>query len=152
MKERIEDKIAQWVEPFAQELGLELVDVEWVKEGGQWYLRVYIDKEKGIELEDCQNLSRKIDELLDREDPIVHTYSLEVSSPGIERPLKKVSDFERFQGEMIRITTFAPVEGSKEHIGQLIQRSEEGITIKGDTQEVVIPLDKVSSVRLYVHF
>ncbi|KAB2954356.1 ribosome maturation factor RimP [Heliorestis acidaminivorans] len=152
MKERIEEKVALWAEPIAQELGLELVDVEWVKEGGQWYLRVYIDKEQGIELDDCQNLSRKIDEMLDREDPIAHSYLMEVSSPGIERPLKKASDFERFKGETIRITTFAPIDGSKEHIGQLVTRTKEDITILVDNQEKALPVNKVSSVRLHVNF
>ncbi|MTV50462.1 ribosome maturation factor RimP [Heliobacillus mobilis] len=151
-KQRIEDRVTAWTQPIVEELKLELVDVEWIKEGGHWFLRVYIDKEGGVEMEDCQEVSRRLDDILDREDPITHAYSLEVSSPGIDRPLKTERDFERFRGEKIRITTFAPVAGSKEHIGELIQKTSEGITIAGDNEEKTIPLDQVSSVRLHFSF
>lgn len=151
-KERIEDKIASWTLPITEELGLELVDVEWVKEGGHWFLRVFVDKETGVDLDHCHELSRRLDEILDREDPITQSYSLEVSSPGLERPLKTDRDFERFKGHSIRVTTFSPVEDKKEHIGLLVNKTGSGITIAGDTGEITLPLEQVASVRLYVSF
>ncbi|MZP31120.1 ribosome maturation factor RimP [Heliobacterium undosum] len=151
-KVRLEDRVTAWATPIVEELGLELVDVEWVKEGGNWYLRIFIDKESGIEMEDCQEVSRRIDEILDREDPVAHGYSLEVSSPGIDRPLKSDRDYERFQGETVRITTFAPVNGAKEHLGELAGKNETSILIMQNDEEMAIPLTQVSSVRLYPGF
>src|SRR5665647_974104 len=105
-KTKIVEQVEEIITPCVQESGLELVDVEFVKEGGSWYLRIYIDKPGGIGLEDCGRLSQKIDRLLDEKDPIPQSYYLEVSSPGIERPLKKISDYNRFAGELALITTF----------------------------------------------
>ncbi|ABZ84842.1 conserved hypothetical protein, possible yhbc family [Heliomicrobium modesticaldum Ice1] len=151
-KVRLEDRVSAWAMPIVEELGLELIDVEWVKEGGNWYLRIFIDKEAGIEMEDCQEVSRRIDEILDREDPVAHSYSLEVSSPGIDRPLKSDRDYERFRGETVRITTFAPVMGAKEHLGELAGKNETSILIRKNDEEMAIPLTQVSSVRLYPGF
>ncbi|MBM7868377.1 ribosome maturation factor RimP [Heliobacterium gestii] len=151
-KVRLEDRVTAWATPITEELGLELADVEWVKEGGSWYLRIFIDKEAGIEMDDCQEVSRRIDEILDREDPVAHGYSLEVSSPGIDRPLKSDRDYERFRGQTIRITTFAPVNNAKEHIGELVGKNEASIIITKNDEEQAIPLPQVSSVRLYPGF
>ena len=96
---KVEEIIWTMAQPLAEEYGVELVDVEYVKEGAEWYLRLYIDKENGaVELDDCENMSRTIGDLLDKKDPIEQAYRLEVSSPGIERPLKRMKDFVRFKG------------------------------------------------------
>ncbi|RYD06553.1 hypothetical protein N752_02485 [Desulforamulus aquiferis] len=105
------------IEPVINELNLELVDVDYVKEGGNWYLRVFIDKLGGVDLDDCQTASEKVDVVLDELDPISQAYFLEVSSPGIERPLKKPADFERFKGHLINVTTYAPIDGNKSFKG-----------------------------------
>lgn len=151
-KQKIEDQVRLWLQPIIEELVIELVDVEWLKEGGYWYLRVFVDKEDGVDLDDCQEVSRRLDEILEKEDPIPQTYSLEVSSPGIERPLKTDRDFIRFAGTMVRITTFAARAGSKEQIGRLVAKTEEGITIARDGGDLTIPSSQVASVRIYVQF
>ena len=99
--------VEELITPLVQESGFELVDVEFVKEGGSWYLRIFIDKPGGIGIEACGYLSQKIDRLLDEKDPIPQSYYLEVSSPGLERPLKKLSDYSRFAGKMV-VNVMAP--------------------------------------------
>lgn len=127
---------------------IELVDVEYVKEQ-HWYLRVFIDKEGGIEIDDCQQLSEQIEAKLDETDPIKESYILEVSSPGIDRVLKKDRDFEREMGKMLDITTYAPFNGQKLTVGQLTGFDKENITINGDT---TIPFDKIALIRLHIEF
>lgn len=127
---------------------IELVDVEYVKEQ-HWYLRVFIDKDGGIEIDDCQDLSEQLEERLDQTDPIKERYILEVSSPGLDRVLRKERDFERETGKMIDITTYAPIDGKKEFVGQLTGFDKETITID-DKQ--VFSLDKVATIRLHIEF
>src|SRR5690554_1280310 len=103
--------------PLADALGYELVDVEYIKEGQNWYLRFYIDKEGGVTLEDCQTFSSRINVLLDEADPIANSYFLEVSSPGLDRPLKKVADFERYMDREIEVSLYTSLEGSKKYKG-----------------------------------
>ena len=133
-------------------LSLELVDVEYVKEGGSWYLRVYIDKPDGINHEDCQAVSYKLGELLDTEDHIPHSYILEVSSPGIERPLKKPEDYVRFRGRKVRAVTFQPVDGQKEFIGELAGLEDDKVIIIVSGKQVVLPQEYVAKVRLEADF
>ncbi|GAB6180691.1 ribosome maturation factor RimP [Desulfotomaculum defluvii] len=149
-KNTIVEKVTEAVKPIVENLNLELVEVEYVKEGGNWYLRVYIDKPGGIELDDCQIVSEKIDTLLDELDPIPQAYFLEVSSPGIERPLKKPQDFERFNGHLVNVTTFAPVNGSKSFTGTLLDYNQEGIHLDIKGKQVVLPHQQVATVRLAV--
>lgn len=146
------EKVKEAVTPIVEEENLELVDVEFVKEGGNWYLRIFIDKLGGVDLDDCQVVSEKIDTVLDEIDPIPQAYFLEVSSPGIERPLKKPADFERFKGHLVNITTFAPVDGSKSFTGKLLDYTEEGIQIDVKGKEVVVPHNQVAASRLAVEF
>ena len=105
-KRKVEDLVTELVLPIVEKNSFELVDVEFVKEGANWFLRVYIDKEGGITLDDCQIVSEELSVLLDEKDPINRRYFLEVSSPGIERPLKKDRDFERFKGSLVKVKTF----------------------------------------------
>lgn len=149
-KNTIVEKVTEAVKPIVEELNLELVDVEYLKEGGNWYLRIFIDKSGGIELDDCQIVSEKVDTLLDELDPIPQAYFLEVSSPGIERPLKKPQDFERFNGHLVNVSTFAPVNGSKSFSGNLLKYNEEGIHLDIKGKQVVLPHQQVAAVKLAV--
>ncbi|MCR4440929.1 MAG: ribosome maturation factor RimP [Peptococcaceae bacterium] len=135
--------------PVVEKRGMELVAVEYVKEGGSWYLRLYIDKEGGVDLEDCQAVSGEVSELLDRTDPIPHSYFLEVSSPGIERILQTEKDFRRFRGRKVNVTTFAPVEGKKKLRGNLGEVDGDGLQLLLDGgKELKIPGKIIAQVRL----
>lgn len=151
-KNKVADAVEQLVAPVIQQMELELVDVEYVKEGGNWYLRIFIDKPGGVDLDDCQAVSQRVDELLDEADPISQAYLLEVSSPGIERPLKKTADFKRYEGHMVNVTTFAPLNGQKQFSGLLNGADENNIVIYLEGSETVIPMEQVASARLAVEF
>ncbi|MFZ5634824.1 MAG: ribosome maturation factor RimP [Bacillota bacterium] len=138
--------------PVVEELGLELVAVEFVKEGGRWILRVYIDKPGGVGHNDCEAVSHRLDTLLDEKDPIPHSYTLEVSSPGIERPLKKPGDFQRFSGHMVNVTTFAPLEGSRKFTGKLGGVEGDAVILEEEGRKTAIPFDQVASAKLLVKF
>src|SRR6056297_1211417 len=116
---KIVDTVSEIIEPIVEDLGYELVDVEFVKEGSDWFLRVYIDQETGINIDDCTNVSKLISSKLDEVDPITQEYFLEVSSPGIERVLKKDKDLTRFKGSNISIKLFTKYEDKKQFIGKL---------------------------------
>ena len=153
-------KVTEIVEELATEIleneDLELVDVEYVKEGKNWFLRVYIDKESGVDIDECGMVSERLSEKLDELDPIEHNYFLEVSSPGAERPLKKEKDFLNAIGKHVNIKTYEPIEGSKEFEGTMLSYTPEEITlsikIKTRQKEVAIPVDKVAKARLAVVF
>ncbi len=147
-RHRVEDIVTELSAPITESLGLELVDIEYVKEGATWFLRIYIDKPEGITHDDCQAVSIRLGELLDQKDPIPQSYVLEVSSPGIERPLKKPADFVRFRGHMVRATTFAPVNGQKEFVGLLEGLEDGNILISVDDRQVTLPGESVAKVRL----
>lgn len=127
--------------------GFELVDVEYVKELGNWYLRYFIDKPGGITLDDCQSISSEVGRLLDAADPIPTSYILEVSSPGVERPLKKDKDFLRYIGSFVEIKTFEKIDGKKVFTGILEDYSDGIVTIKNE-QSNSIPREKISSAKL----
>jgi ribosome maturation factor RimP len=142
--------------PIIQDLGLELVDIEYVKEGKSWFLRVYIDKERGVDIEDCGVVSERLSEKLDQIDPIPHNYFLEVSSPGAERPLKKTKDFEKAVGKNVFVKTYEPIDGEKSFEGALLKFDGETLEIevkvKTRKKTVEIPYEKVASARLAVIF
>ena len=133
---------------IVENLGYELVDIEFVKENNRWILRVFIDNLTGIGLDDCEKVSRALSAALDEGDPIPYNYVLEVSSPGIDRPLKSEKDFARFKGHQISIKTFTPFEGRKNFKGFLVGLLEDNIVLTLDDGEVRIPRNQVSSVRL----
>ena len=150
-KENIEQQVEKIVlELLEGQSEIEMVDVEYVKER-DWYLRVFIDKEGGIEIDDCQALSEKLEERLDAEDFITDSYILEVSSPGIDRVLRKQRDFQREQGKKVDVSLYAPLEGSteKEFTGVLNGSDEACITLDGELQ---LPLEKVAQIRLHIDF
>ena len=120
------------VEPFAEELGLKIWDVRFLKEGSSWYLRIFIDKEGGVSIDDCVNLTHAINKPLDEADPIEQAYFLEVSSPGVERDLVRDEHFTAYIGEKIKVKMIRPVEGKREFSGILADYSDGNITISFD--------------------
>ena len=118
-REEYEKKTEGYITPILDEYGFELVDVEYVKEGSTYYLRAYIDKPGGITINDCVDVSRRMNEILDREDYISDAYTFEVSSPGLDRPFKNDKDFSKHAGEQVELKTFKPYDGQKEFTGIL---------------------------------
>ena len=138
---------------IAEDLDYELVDLEYVKENGRYFLRVYIHKDGGVDLEDCQKMSKNLSEKLDQEDPIRDTYYLEVSSPGLDRPLKTDKDLERSMKSDIEIKLYSPFDGKKDYEGKLIYFDSDSIKIEKDNQKIVeIPRESISMIRLSVKF
>ncbi|MGM9986518.1 MAG: ribosome maturation factor RimP [Bacillaceae bacterium] len=156
MMMKVTDIVEKLAQPIVEELGFELVDVEYVKEGKDWFLRVFVDSEKGIDLEDCAKLSERLSEKLDAEDPITDMYFLDVSSPGAERPLKKAADFQKAIGKQIYVKTYEPIENEKQFEGKLISFDGDVVTIeikiKTRVKQIQIPYEKVASARLAVTF
>ena len=151
MSNRVEDLVEKLALEMLAGTEIELVDVEYVKER-EWYLRVYLDKAGGIEIEDCQWLSEQLEEKLDQLDPIKDSYYLEVSSPGLDRALKKEKDFVRHTGEMIEISTYTPINGKKSIVGKLTGLVESHIQLEVDGETLSIPRDKAAQVRLHLEF
>ncbi len=135
-KRRVEDIILELAQPVVDALTFELVDVEFIKEGANWYLRVYIDKADGVAIEDCQAVSEQLSDKLDEMDPIRHSYILEVSSPG-ERPLKKDRDYERFRGEAVEVKLYQPMNGKKIYEGELLGLTGDVFEIKTNEGETI---------------
>lgn len=150
-------EIEKLVTPIVEELNLELVDTEFVKEGRNWFLRIYVDTQQGgIDIEHCALVSERLSEMLDAEDPIEQNYFLEVSSPGAERPLKKESDYQRAIGQYIYVKTYEAVNGLKEFEGILTAYNEQGleIDIRIKTRKIKVQLakEKVAFARLAINF
>ena len=131
-RELYEQKTEEILLPIVEENGFELVDVEYVKEGSTWYLRAYIDKPGGIIIDDCEVVSRRLSDILDEKDYIDDAYILEVSSPGLGRPLKKEKDFKRSLGEEVEIRTYRMIDKQKEFTGILKDYDEKTVTIEMD--------------------
>jgi len=142
------------VEPILEERGLDLVDVEYVKEGKNWFLRVYIDKEGGVDIDECGIVSEQLGEKLDERDPINGAYFLEVSSPGVERPLKSKADFEKNVGSNVYIKLYEPINGEKEYEGILTEFTDETAIVvyrvKTREKQAEIPYEKIAKARLAV--
>lgn len=152
-REEYEQRTEKLLLPIMEQNHFELVDVEYVKEGSNWYLRAYIDKEGGITVDDCEVVSRALSELLDKEDFIDDAYILEVSSPGLGRPLKKEKDFLRSIGEEVEIRLFKPLNKKKEYIGLLKAFDKETVTIETQTgEELSISRTAIALIRLTFDF
>lgn len=152
-KDVCEKRTEELLEPLMQEFGFELVDVEYVREGGSWYLRAYIDKPGGITINDCEAVSRRLSDLLDEEDYIEESYTLEVSSPGLERPLRKDKDLQRSIGEEVDVKLFAPVDHSKEYTGLLKAFDKDSVTIElEDGTQKQFPRNAIALIRLSFDF
>lgn len=152
-REDYERMTEELILPILEEHNFELVDVEYVKEGGNYYLRAYIDKEGGISVDDCEVVSRALSDKLDEKDFIADAYILEVSSPGLTRPLKKEKDYKRSMGKELEIRTYRAVEKQKEFYGILKAYDEETVTIENDEQkELTFEKSNIALIRLAVHF
>ncbi len=152
MSKAITSAVEKLVQSWIESSGFELVDIEYMKEGGSWYLRVIVDKPGGIDIEDCSRISEYVSAQLDEADPIADPYFLEVTSPGAERPLKKPEDFNNALNCNVYVTTYEPVNGHKEFEGILEAYDEEQLVIRSGKLQHVIPVDKLAGARLAVVF
>jgi len=151
-KKDIESITERLLSPILTENNFECVDIEFIQEAGNWFLRVYLDKEEGITVNDCELVSRALEKELDKKDPIKDPYILEVSSPGLDRPLKKERDFERHMGDQVEIKLYKAVNKSKDFMGTLIAFSEEDVTVEIDDTEVVFLRKDIALIRLAIIF
>ena len=150
---KVTDIVWELAEPVAKENGCELWDVEYVREAGQWYLRLYLDKEGGVDILDCEAVSRKVSDLLDEVDPIESSYMFEVSSAGAERALKRPGEFERFMGSAVLVKTYKPKDGRKEFAGTLAGYEDGAVLLDMGTGEPLrFEKSEIALVRLRVEF
>ena len=147
-----EAKTEKLILPILERLQFELVDVEYVKEGSIYYLRAYIDKEGGITVNDCEVAAREMNDLLDREDFIPESYTFEVSSPGLGRPLKKEKDYVRNMGKEVEIRTYRAFNRNKEFYGLLTAYDNDSVTIDADGEEMRFDKADIALIRQAVHF
>ncbi|MEE1313940.1 MAG: ribosome maturation factor RimP [Lachnospiraceae bacterium] len=148
----IESRVESMVMPIIEEGKFELVDVEYVKEGANYYLRIYADKEGGINIDDCVTISRALEAKLDEDDFISDAYILEVSSPGLGRPLKKEKDFKRSIGKEIDIKLYKAINKQKEFTGVLMKYTEEDITLDIEGEEQTFARKDLALIRLALNF
>ncbi len=151
-RETYESRTEQLLAPIAERNGVEIYDVEYVKEGSDWYLRAYIDKPEGVTINDCENVSRALSDVLDAEDYIADAYILEVSSPGLGRTLKKDRHLEKSLGKEIEVKTYKPIDKQKEFSGILKAYDAETITIEEEGAERVFQRSDVALIRLALDF
>ena len=151
-KEIYEQKAEELVMPIVEKYGFELVDVEYVKEGGNFYLRAYVDKPGGITVDDCETVSREFSDKLDEANFIDEAYIMEVSSPGLGRPLKKEKDFKRSIGKEVEIRTYRPIDREKEFYGVLKAYDENSVTIDCEEKERTFQKAEIALIRLAFDF
>lgn len=149
---KVTDLVASYAKPVVEQFGCELWDVEYVREGSEYFLRLYLDKEGGVDINDCEAVSRAMDPILDEKDPIPGSYHFEVCSAGLERMLKRPSDFERFLGSAITVKLYRPRNGMKE-IPCILRGYEDGrITVEAGKETITFEKSEVAQVRLRVEF
>ena len=149
---KVTEFVASFAQPIVEAHGCQLWDVEYVREGSEYFLRLYLDKETGVDITDCENISRAVDPLLDEADPIAESYHFEVCSAGLERALKRPSDFERFMGSAITVKLYRPRNGLKE-IPCVLTGYENGkITVEAGKETITFEKSEVALVRLRVEF
>ena len=149
---KITEQVWAFAEPLVKEKGCSLWDVEYVREGGEWYLRLYIDKEGGVDINDCETVSRAVDPVLDEKDPIPESYRFEVCSAGLERVLKRPSDFEQFMGAAVLVKLYRPKDGRKEFAGTLAGYQQGDVLLTEGNQTLRFEKAEVALVRLRVEF
>ena len=149
---KITEQVEAFAKPIVEEKGCQLWDVEYVREGSEYFLRLYIDKEGGVDINDCEAISRAVDPVLDEKDPIQESYHFEVCSAGLERALKRPGDFERFMGSPIMVKLYRPYNGLKEIPGILRGYEEGRVTVESGKQTVTFEKSQVARVRLRVEF
>ena len=149
---KVTELVASFAEPIVKQHGCELWDVEYVREGSEYFLRLYLDKEGGVDINDCEAISRAVDPILDEKDPIQGSYHFEVCSAGLERALKRPGDFERFMGSNITVKLYRPRNGLKE-IPCVLTGYENGrITVAAGKETITFEKSEVALVRLRVEF
>lgn len=151
-REQYEQQTEELLEPIVTGHGFELVDVEYVKEAGNWYLRGYIDKPGGITVNDCETVSRAFSDKLDENDFIEDSYIMEISSPGLDRPLKKEKDFQRNMGKLVEVRTYRPIEKQKEFCGILTAFDSNSVTIDEDGTERTFEKKDMALIRQAIEF
>ena len=149
---KVTEIVAELAAPVAAEFGCELWDTEYVREAGQWFLRLYLDKDGGVDILDCENVSRRVSDLLDEADPIEGSYIFEVSSAGAERQLKRPSDFAQFMGSSVSVKLFRPVSGAKEFVGTLTGYEDGAVLLDMGGETVRFEKNETALVRLRVEF
>ena len=147
---RITERVSELARPHVEAEGCSLWDVEYVREAGTWYLRIFIDKEGGVSIDDCERISRRLDPVLDEEDPIPESYVFEVGSAGADRELKRPQDFERYMGSQVDVRLYQPVEGSKLYVGVLAGYEDGCVSIECGKQRRSFEKGQVAQVRLHV--
>ncbi|MBD5150401.1 MAG: ribosome maturation factor RimP [Oscillibacter sp.] len=149
---KVTELVTKLALPVVEEAGCELWDVEYVREAGTWFLRIYIDKAEGVDILDCENVSRVLSDLLDEADPIEGSYTLEVSSAGAERPLKRPGDYERFMGSPVAVKLYKARNGRKEFAGVLAGYENGDVTITVGGTAMTFAKDEVALCRLRIEF
>ena len=149
---KVTELVTQFAKPIVEEHGCSLWDVEYVREGSERFLRLYIDKDGGVDITDCEAISRAVDPILDEKDPIADSYTFEVCSAGLERTLKRPQDFEKFLGSPVLVKLYRPKDGAKEFPGKLEQYENGAVTISMGQQTYTFTQSEVALVRLRVEF
>ena len=149
---KITDQVTEFAKPVVESFGCKLWDVEYVREGSERYLRIYIDKDGGVDIYDCEKIHRAIDPILDEKDPITESYHFEVSSAGLERALKRPGDFEQFMGSAVLVKLYRPRNGLKEIPGFLRGYEDGKITVEAGKEVITFQKSEVALVRLRVEF
>ena len=149
---KVTELVAELAAPAVAEQGCTLWDVEYVREAGQWYLRLYLDKDGGVDILDCEAISRKVSDLLDQADPIEGSYTFEVSSAGADRVLKKPEHFQRFCGEEVEVRLYRPKDGKKDFVGRLTGWADGDITLELNGMPITFEKKEVAQTRLYPRF
>ena len=149
---KITDAVLALAQPVAESQGIEIWDIEFVKEAGTRFLRIYIDKTEGVTIQDCETFSRAMDPILDEADPIPESYTFEVSSAGAERVLKRPRDFDRFLGSAVCVKLYQPVDGSKQFVGKLEGYEDGNVTILLNEKPRTFEKSTVAQVRLHITF
>ncbi len=149
---KVTETVAALAAPIVEKAGCSLWDVEYVKEAGEWFLRVYIDKEGGVSIDDCEAVSRPLSDLLDEADPIEGSYTFEVSSAGADRVLKKPEHFEQFMNSEVEVKLYRPREGRKEFVGLLRGYEDGGVTLEVGNEAQSFTKQEIALVRLYPRF
>ena len=148
---RVTDSVTELARPVVEQAGCTLWDVEYVREAGTWYLRVFIDQEGGVSIDDCEVISRALDPILDEADPVPDSYVFEVGSAGAERELKRPGDFQQFTGSEVELRLYQPLEGSKSFVGTLKSYDEDGtVTITVGKKDMSFTRAQTAQVRLHV--
>lgn len=147
---KVIEAVTKLAEPVATEIGCSLWDVEYLKEAGQWFLRVYIDKAEGVSIDDCERVSRALDPTLDDLDVIPGQYTFEVSSAGAERQLKRPGDFAQFLGHKIEVKLYRALQGGKEHVGTLVSYEDGNVTLEVSGETLQFEKSDIAMVRLRI--